>query len=73
MFFSDRDSVNRIKAKYPVGTRVVLDYMDDFQAPPVGTKGTVRRVDDMGTVHIAWDNGSSLGACVLDFDRIHTI
>ena len=31
--------------------------MDDPQAPPVGTKGTVRGVDDIGSIMVAWDNG----------------
>ena len=34
--------------------------MDDPQAPPPGTKGTVSYVDDMGTIGIEWDNGSAL-------------
>jgi hypothetical protein len=34
--------------------------MDDPQAPPVGTKGTVRGVDDIGSVMVAWDNGCGL-------------
>ena len=36
--------------------------MDDIQAPPVGTKGVVRVVDDAGTIHVNWENGSTLGA-----------
>lgn len=44
-----------------VGKRVELIYMNDKQAPAAGTQGTVRRVDDMGTIHVNWDNGSSLG------------
>ena len=47
---------------YKIGARVRLVQMDDPQAPPVGTEGTVLFVDDIGTIHIAWDNGSSLGA-----------
>jgi hypothetical protein len=43
------------------GKRVELIYMDDAQAPPVGTKGTVTKIDDIGTIHVNWDNGSSLG------------
>ena len=43
------------------GKRVKLIYMDDFQAPPVGTEGTITGVDSMGTIHVAWDNGSCLG------------
>ena len=39
----------------------LLAEMDDTQAPPVGTRGTVIAVDDIGTIHVRWDNGSSLG------------
>lgn len=46
--------------RYPKGTRVELVQMDDAQAPPVGTKGTVRGVDDMGSIMVAWDNGCGL-------------
>ena len=35
--------------------------MDDVFAPPPGTQGTVRGVDDIGTIHVEWDSGSSLG------------
>lgn len=59
-----------MRNKYPKGTRVILVQMDDFQAPPVGTKGTVLYVDDMGDVGVAWDNGSTLKAvCGIDYIR----
>lgn len=45
---------------YPVGCRVRLLKMDDGQAPPIGTEGTVKGVDDTGSIMVAWDNGSSL-------------
>lgn len=45
---------------YPEGTRVELLRMDDVQAPPVGTKGTVVGVDDTGSLMMNWDNGSGL-------------
>jgi ABC-type branched-subunit amino acid transport system substrate-binding protein len=44
-----------------VGKRVELIYMNDDQAPEPGTKGIIRLVDDMGTLHVQWDNGSHLG------------
>jgi len=50
-----------LKARYKKGTKVELVRMDDTQAPPVGTKGIVRSVDDIGTIHVDWENGSSLG------------
>ena len=50
-----------LRERYPEGTRVELVRMEDPQAPPVGTKGTVTGVDDIGTIHVNWDTGSSLG------------
>lgn len=58
--FPSRETVERIRKQYPIGCRVELLRMDDPQAPPIGTKGTVRYVDDIGNLGIAWDNGSSL-------------
>jgi hypothetical protein len=51
-----------IKATYPKGTRLQLISMSDPYTPvESGTKGTVRCVDDMGTIHMQWDNGRTLG------------
>lgn len=58
----DKAVVDMLKKQYPEGTEVELVKMDDIQAPPAGTKGKVRFVDDLGTVHISWDTGSGLGA-----------
>lgn len=60
MNFPRREVVERIKKDYPVGCRVELVKMDDAQAPPVGTKGTVIAVDDTGSLIMKWDNGSGL-------------
>ena len=56
-----QDFVKRLKERYPKGTKVRLLGMEDIQAPPVGTLGTVMFVDDIGTIHVRWENGSSLG------------
>ena len=58
--FPSREIVERVKKQYSVGCRVELVRMDDVQAPPIGTKGTVRYVDDLGSLGVGWDNGSSL-------------
>jgi len=58
--FPSRETVERIRAQYPVGCRVELIKMDDIQAPPNGTKGTVTGVDDIGSIMVSWDNGSTL-------------
>jgi len=52
--------LERLKKEYPVGTRVKLLQMDDCQAPPVGTLGTVTGIDDTGSLLMHWDNGCSL-------------
>lgn len=54
--------VQRLKELYPEGTRLELIGMDDpFSPVDPGTRGTVRYVDDMGTIHMNWDNGRTLG------------
>ena len=60
MTFPRHEEVLRIRKQYPAGTRVELVRMDDPQAPPIGTKGTVRGVDDIGSIMVAWDNGCGL-------------
>ena len=57
MFGIRRETVERLRWEYPVGCRVELVQMDDVQAPPIGTKGTVRGVDDIGSIMVRWDNG----------------
>ena len=61
MRFPSREEVARIRAKYPAGAKVRLISMQDPQAPPAGTIGTVLGVDDVATVHIAWSTRSTLG------------
>ena len=46
---------------YPPGTRLELISMDDPQPILPGSRGTVDHVDDMGTIHMRWDSGRSLG------------
>jgi len=60
MKLPSRQIVEKLRAEYPAGTQVELVKMDDIQAPPVETKGTVIGVDDIGSIMVAWDNGSSL-------------
>ena len=52
--------IESLKEQFPVGSRVELIKMDDKQAPPIETRGTVKGVDDIGSIMVAWDNGSSL-------------
>lgn len=60
MQFPSNEQVASVSRLYPAGTRVELLHMDDPQAPPAGTRGTVTGVDDIGSIMVNWDNGSGL-------------
>ena len=64
--------VQYLKEKYPVGMNVVCDYMDDSHGVPSGTRGVVSCVDDVGTIHVKWENGSGLGL-VYGSDSFHVV
>lgn len=49
MKFPSKEVVERLRTQYPEGTRVELVHMNDSYAPPIGTKGTVKGVDDAGS------------------------
>lgn len=65
--------VAQLRQQYRAGTRVKLAKMDDpYSDLHPGDLGTVALVDDIGTIHIDWDNGSTLGV-VYGIDRIRII
>ena len=78
MYTISKATLERLRKDYPAGARVELLYMDDPYNRKLhpGSKGTVRSVDDMGTIHVRWDSGSSLGVvygedscCVIEGDE----
>ncbi len=61
------------RLNYPPGTRLVLDHMNEQPHPiPDGTWGTVTMVDDVGQIHVRWDNGHSLPV-MPEIDRFHKV
>ena len=58
-----REVVDYLREQYPEGTRIALVHMGDdpYSRLIPGDRGTVRHVDDMGTIHVRWDCGSGLG------------
>lgn len=70
-YHASEKKARQIQERYPPGTRLQLDQMEDPYAPvPPGTLGTVAFVDDAGQVHMEWDNGRTL-ALVPGIDRFH--
>lgn len=67
-----KERVEHLRKQYPKGTKIELLEMDDVQAPSIGTVGTVYGVDDLGSLLVRWENGSSLS--VIDgVDRVKKI
>ncbi len=53
--------IQEVRDLYTPGTKVRLIQMNDVQAPPAGTIGVVEHIDDIGTIHVKWETGSTLG------------
>lgn len=71
--FPSREMVSRIRKLYPVGCRVEFVWMDDpYSKLTLGERGTVRAVDDTGTIFVNWDCGSSLGV-IYGVDRVRKL
>lgn len=61
-FEAERRFVQRMKNNYLPGTRIMLLQTGDDPRPiEPNTRGTVKAVDDMGTLHRAFNNGRQLG------------
>lgn len=61
-FEAEQRFTERMKRCYPPGTRILLIQMGDDPRPvEPNTRGTVKVVDDMGTLHCRFDNGRNLG------------
>ena len=56
-----KEELEALREKYPKGCRVELVKMDDpYREMPPGLRGVVTGIDDSGSIHVAWQNGSSL-------------
>ena len=62
MRFPSKETVERIRREYPIGCTIELVSMNDpYTKIPPGTRGTVRMIDDTGTIFADWNTGSGLG------------
>ncbi len=61
MQFPNERQLQGLRERYPAGTRIRLNHMDDPFAPvPDGTIGEVQYIDDAGNIHMIWQNGRTL-------------
>ena len=61
MKFPSKSYLAQLRKQYPVGTKIQLISMRDEKYPILsGTIGEVTHIDDMGSIHMKWQNGSSL-------------
>lgn len=69
---NNEKKVELLRQRYPEGTRICLDHMEDLCPVESGTCGWVQFVDDAGTLHCKFDNGRMLGV-IPDVDKYHII
>ena len=73
MVFPRKEEVEAVRARYTEGTRVELVSMNDpYSRLKPGDRGTVKSVDDTGTVFVSWDCGSGPGV-VYGEDKIRIL
>ena len=68
----DNTRIAQLRQQYPPHTKIKLQAMHDPYAVPAGTIGTVTSVDDLGTIHVNWENGSTLGL-IPDQDQFYKL
>jgi hypothetical protein len=70
MMFPNKETVERLRRTYPKGTKVKLISMSDpYTTLRPGDVGVIDFIDDAGTAHVIWNNGSYLGV-IFGEDRI---
>lgn len=71
--FPNKSYLAQLRKQYPVGTKIQLISMRDEKYPILpGTIGVVTHIDDMGSIHMKWQNGSSL-ALIPEVDSFKTV
>ena len=71
--FIQPEELARLRKEYPAGTEAELIEMNDpYRNMPPGLRGVIETIDDAGSAHIQWENGSSLAA-IYGVDRYRRI
>ena len=73
MKFPNKAYLEQLRKQYPIGTKIQLISMRDEKYPILpGTIGVVTHIDDMGSIHLKWQNGSSL-AIISEVDSFRVV
>ena len=73
MKFPNKAYLEQLRKAYPAGTKIQLISMRDETYPILpGTVGEVTHSDDAGSVHMKWENGSSL-ALIPEVDSFRVV
>ena len=73
MKFPNKAYLEQLRKQYPIGTKIQLISMRDEKYPILpGTVGEVTHIDDVGSIHMRWENGSSL-ALIPEIDSFQTV
>lgn len=73
MKFPNKAYLENLRKQYPVGTKIQLISMRNEKYPVLpGTVGEVTHIDDAGSIHMRWENGSSL-ALIPEIDSFQTV
>ena len=68
-----KNNIEILRNTYPIGSRVVLDEMNDpYCHMLTGLQGVCQEVDDAGNILVQWDNGSTLNL-VPEADKAHVV
>lgn len=57
---NNKRNIESMRRRYPAGTRVKLNSMTGESRMPAGLEGSIQFIDDIGDLHVDWDNGSTL-------------
>ena len=73
MKFPNKAYLENLRKQYPVGTKIQLISMRNEKYPVLPrTVGVVTHIDDAGSIHMRWENGSSL-ALIPEIDSFQTV
>ena len=73
MQFPSKSYLEQLRKQYPKGTKLQLISMRNETYPVLpGTVGEVTHIDDAGSIHMRWENGSFL-ALIPEIDSFQTV